>query len=203
MLFLSKVPASEVGGTPRPEVSVRPPAFSRFAPQQLEMQVLRLAPAPGLPSGLRGGEDSGDSKARVGTWGGDWAGDATWVGVMEPGAAVKEAPEGIGATVPPPAPPLPSLASLSWSRWMRAACWALRVAERWAGSELKPAVSCSMRCSRDNIWRSRSSLRSLSSDMSSYMTLCICKSGREAMNQRSPRTPRSRDGAQARQQGRE
>lgn len=134
-----------------------------------------MEPPSGPPSGLAGGEDSGDSRARMGTWGGDCAGDATWVGVMEAGAVAKETPEGTGAA----APPLPSLASRSWSRWMRAACWALRVADRWAGSELKPAVSCSMRCSSDNIWRSRSSLRSLSSDMSSYMTLCICGSGRE------------------------
>lgn len=145
------------------------------APQQLETEGLGLEPPSGPPTGLMGGEDRGDSRARVGTWGGDCAGDATWAGVMEAGAVAKETPEGRGGA----APPLPSLASRSWSRWTRAACWALRVAERWAGSELKPAVSCSMRCSRDNIWRSRSSLRSLSSDMSSYMTLCICGSGRE------------------------
>lgn len=160
------------------------PAFSLYwsseSLQQLETQVLRLELGSRLPSGLRGGEDSGDSKARAGTWDGAGTGVAIRTGEMEAGAVLKEAPGDSGTTAPPPPPPpLPSLASLSWSKWMRAACWALRVAERWAGSELKPAVSCSTRCSRDNIWRSKSSLRSLSSDMSSYMTLCIYESRRD------------------------
>lgn len=133
-----------------------------------------LGLASRLPSGLSGGGDRGESKAKVGTWAGVGAGAAvTWTGETEVEAVVREAPGDSGTTAPPPPPPLPSLASLSRSRWTRAACWALRVAERWAGRALKPAVSCSTRCSRDSIWRSKSSLRSLSSDISSYMTLCI------------------------------
>lgn len=135
-----------------------------------------LGLASKLPSGLSGGGDRGDSKAKIGTWAGGGAGAATWTGDTAVGAVVIEAAGDIGTTAPPPPlppPPLPSLTSLSRSRWTRAACWALRVAERWAGRALKPAVSCSTRCSRDSIWRSKSSLRSLSSDMSSYMTLCI------------------------------
>lgn len=69
---------------------------------------------------------------------------------------------------------LKTLASRSRSSWMRAACWALSVADRWAGRALKPTVNRSTRCSRLNICLSRSSLRSFSSDISSYMTLCIC-----------------------------
>lgn len=139
--------------------------------------MLRLGLASRLPSGLSGGGDRGDSKAKVGTWDGGGAGDATWTGDTEAVAVVKEAAGDSGTTAPPPTLPLPSLASLSRSKWTRAACWALRVAERWAGRVLKPAVSCSTRCSSDSICRSKSSLRSLSSDMSSYMTLCIYEGG--------------------------
>lgn len=71
------------------------------------------------------------------------------------------------------------LASRSCSKRMSVACCAFSVAKRWAGRALKPAVSCSTRCSKLNIWRSRSSLRSFSSDMSSYITLCIYTSPRE------------------------
>lgn len=125
--------------------------------------------ASALPSELSGG---GDSRAKVGTGAGGGAGAVIWTGETEAGAVDIEVAGDNGTTAPPPSP-LPSLASLSRSRWTSAACWALRVAERWAGRALKPAVSCSTRCSRDSIWRSKSSLRSLSSDISSYMTLCI------------------------------
>jgi len=135
--------------------------------------VLGLELASRLPSGLSGGGERGDSKAKVETWAGGGAVAVTWTGETEVGAVVKEVAGDSGTIAPPTPPPLPSLASLSRSRWTRAACWALRVAERWAGRALKPAVSCSTRCSRDSIWRSKSSLRSLSSDISSYMTLCI------------------------------
>lgn len=76
------------------------------------------------------------------------------------------------------------LASRSCSKRMSAVCCAFSVAERWAGRALKPAVSCSTRCSKLNIWRSRSSLRSFSSDMSSYITLCIYSSPRERQIER-------------------
>jgi len=112
--------------------------------QLLEGQVLLLGLASRLPSGLRGGGDRGTSKARDG--GG--AGDATWTEETEAGSAVKDTTGEMGTTAPPP---LPSLESLSLSKWTRAACWALRVAERWAGRVLKPAVSCSTLCSRDSI----------------------------------------------------
>lgn len=160
---------------------VSSPYLSTPAPQsclqQLEVQVLRLGLASTLPSGLSGGGDRGDSRAKEGAWDRAGAGDGTWTGETEAGAVVKEEAGDSGTTAPPPPPPppLPSLESLSRSKWTRAACWALRVAERWAGRVLKPAVSCSTRVSRESIWRSKSSLRSLSSDMSSYMTLCICE----------------------------
>lgn len=78
------------------------------------MQVLRLGLASRLPSGLSGGGDRGDSKAKVGTWDGGGAGDATWTG--ETVAVVKEAAGDSGTTAPPPTLPLPSLTSLSRSK---------------------------------------------------------------------------------------
>ncbi|TNN72939.1 hypothetical protein EYF80_016868 [Liparis tanakae] len=103
----------------------------------LEGPVLLLGLASRPPSGLRGGGDRGTSRATVGTWDGGGAGDAAWTEATEAGAAVKDTAGEAGTTAPPP--------------WTRAACWALSVAERWAGSALKPAVSCSTLCSRDSI----------------------------------------------------
>lgn len=157
----------------------------KSCPQQLEVQELGLGLASRLPSGLKGGGgDKGDSNDKAETCASGGAGAATWTGDAVVGAVVTDAAGDSGSTAPPP---LLSLASLSRSSWTRAACWALRVAERCAGRALKPAVSCSTRCSRDSICRSKSSLRSLSSDMSSYMTLCICgmRHGNISVQQRS------------------
>lgn len=67
-----------------------------------------------LTSGLRGGGDRGDSKAKVETGAGGGTGAVTWTGETETGAVVEVAAGDSGTTVP--TPPLPSLASLSWSR---------------------------------------------------------------------------------------
>lgn len=83
-----------------------------------------------LPSGLCGGGDRGDSRAKVGTWAEACAGEETWTGEAEDEALVKGVAGDRGTTAPPSPPPLPSLASLSRSRWTKAACCALRVAER-------------------------------------------------------------------------
>jgi len=94
------------------------------------VQGLGLGVASGLASGLRGGGERGDSKDKVETCASGGEGAVTWTGERETGAVVKDADGDSGTTAPPPPPPLPSLASLSRSRWTRAACWALRVAER-------------------------------------------------------------------------
>lgn len=87
------------------------------APQQLEVDVLGLGLASRIPSGLRGGGDSGVSKDKAEICARGGGGAATWTGETEPGAAVRDVDGDSGTTAPPmPPPPLQSLASRSRSR---------------------------------------------------------------------------------------